>query len=300
MEYFRHNIDPVIVALGPVEIRWYGTMYLLGFVSGFFLLARRHKQGLLAPNLDQIQTLITYLILGMIVGSRLVYVAIYNPYYYLENLSEIPAIWKGGLSFHGAGVGFIVGALLFGRKYGYGFFHLMDSVVFGSALGIIFGRVGNFINGELFGRITDVPWAVIFPMGGDAPRHPSQLYQAFTEGLIALLLLYLVQRSEQKKGFAPLPYNPGKDDGYKPKKLQVEWKRTGVICSWFLIIYGVGRFIIEFFREPDVQLGFFFRYISMGQILCMLMIIAGIVLVRLRIKKPIPATYTIKLEEPAK
>lgn len=295
MEFYRHNIDPVIVALGPVEIRWYGTMYLVGFVLGFLLLARRHKRGLLAPNLDQIQTLLTYLILGMIVGSRLIYVLVYNPYYYMENLSEIPAIWKGGLSFHGAGLGFIVGVIMFARKYGFGFFHLMDSVVFGSALGIIFGRIGNFINGELYGRAADVPWAVIFPMGGEMPRHPSQLYQAFTEGLCVLLVLKLIERFEQKKGYAPMPYVATKGDT-KIKKLQVEWKRTGILSAWFLILYGVARFIIEFFREPDVQLGFFFRYLSMGQILCTLMIISGLVILRLRIKKPIPASYTIRLE----
>lgn len=295
MNYYKHNFDPILLTMGPLQIRWYGLMYLTGFAVGFLFLLKRHKKGLFVLNSDQIQSLITYLIIGMIFGSRLIYVTVYNPHYYLENPSEIPAIWKGGLSYHGAALGFIGAVILYGRHNKLGFFHLMDNVVFGAALGVIFGRFGNFINGELYGRVTDVPWGVIFPQGGAQPRHPSQLYQSFAEGFCVLIALIFIEKWERKKGFAPPLITP--DPTGKIKKYQIEWKRTGIFCSSYLILYGVARFIIEFFREPDSQLGFYFRYFSMGQILCFVMIISGIILLMKRTKNPIPIQYIISAEE---
>lgn len=299
MTHYIHNIDPVLLHLGPLQIRWYGLMYLVGYFVGYLVLMRRYKRGLNILNSEGNQALITYIMIGMIVGARLVYVFVYNPMYYMNHLSEVFAVWQGGLSFHGALLGYVVAVILFCRKYKIQFFHIMDNVVVGASIGIFFGRLGNFINGELYGRFTDVPWGVIFPDGGPMPRHPSQLYQALGEGLIVFLLLHLVQKREQKLGKAPILENAIAEqskNGKVPKKLKIDWSRTGVMSGWFLILYGVARFVIEFFREPDAQLGFFAEYFSMGQILCSLMIIAGIIIVRMVIKTPRQQAYPYELE----
>lgn len=298
MTHYIHNIDPILLHLGPLQIRWYGLMYLVGYFVGYLLLMRRYKRGLNILNSEGNQTLITYIMIGMIIGARLVYVFVYNPMYYLNHLTEIPAVWQGGLSFHGALLGYVVAVILFCRKYKIQFFHIMDNIVIGASMGIFFGRLGNFINGELYGRVTDVSWGVIFADGGPLPRHPSQLYQALGEGLIVFLLLHIIQKFEQKKGEAPILENAietQSKNGKTPKKVLIEWKRTGVMSAWFLVLYGVARFIIEFFREPDAQLGFFAEYFSMGQILCSLMIIAGFIILRNVTKKPKPQSYTYEL-----
>jgi phosphatidylglycerol:prolipoprotein diacylglycerol transferase len=290
MDYYVHNINPILVNFGILQIRWYGLMYLVGYFVGYLILMRRFKQGLNILNADGNQTLITYIMIGMIIGARIVYVCVYNPKYYLDHPSEIIAVWQGGLSFHGAALGYIVATLMFCRKYKIQFFHVMDNIVFGASIGIIFGRIGNFINGELYGRVTDVPWAVIFPSGGMEPRHPSQLYQALGEGLAVYIVLKFIEIREQKLGYAPVL---SKETDSK-KKQKLEWKRTGVMACSFLILYGIARFIIEFFRQPDAQLGFFAKYFSMGQILCFLMILAGAYLLRMVIKQPRVQTYTYK------
>jgi phosphatidylglycerol:prolipoprotein diacylglycerol transferase len=295
MHHWVHNLDPVLVHFGSLQIRWYGLMYLVGYTVGYFILMNRFKKALNILNDEGNQTLITYIMVGMILGARLTYVVVYNPMYYMHHLSEIPAVWQGGLSFHGAALGYIVAVIMFSRKYRIEFFHLMDNIVVGASMGIVFGRIGNFINGELFGRTTDVPWGIIFPEGGPLPRHPSQLYQALGEGLCVFLLLLLVQKREQRLGMAPdlkklEAANP------KAKKLNIEWKRTGVMGSWFLILYGIARFIVEFFREPDSQLGFFWVYFSMGQILCFIQILAGIIILYWITKNPRPQTYQYELK----
>ncbi len=299
MTHYIHNIDPVLAHLGPLQIRWYGLMYLVGYFVGYLILMRRHKRGLNILNSEGNQALITYIMIGMIIGARLVYVAVYNPMYYMNHLSEVFAVWQGGLSFHGALLGYVVAVIFFCRKYKIQFYHIVDNVVIGAAIGIFFGRLGNFINGELYGRFTDVPWGVIFPEGGPMPRHPSQLYQALGEGLIVFFLCHVIQKWEQKKGFAPIletAIAEQSKNGKSPKKVKIEWKRTGVIAGWFLIFYGIARFIIEFFREPDVQLGFFAEYFSMGQILCFIMIIAGIIIVKSVTKNVRYQSYTYDLE----
>lgn len=305
MTYWTHNLDPVLLSLGPLQIHWYGTMYLVGFGLGYMLLVYRWKKGLFALNPEQIQNLITYLMLFMILGARLAYVIIYDPWNYIENPGDIIAVWKGGLSYHGAAIGFMMGVWVTAKQYQVSFFHIADNVVFGAALGVIFGRIGNFINGELAGRITDVPWAVIFPTIGPEPRHPSQLYQAFGEGLFLLIILILFEKWEASKSKAP-SYNNlslqtqknaqqktsvSKKKKKKPTPVMVEWSRTGVLCGVYLAGYGVLRFIVEFFRQPDTQLGFFANYFSMGQILCFVMILIGITMIWYRIKKPISITY---------
>lgn len=291
--HWTHNLDPVLISFGAVQIRWYGLMYLVGFVVGYLLFVRRYKRGLFALNPEQAQNLITYIMIGMMIGARLVYVFVYNPMYYLNHLSEIPAIWHGGLSFHGAALGFVGAVWLYGRRHGFGFYQIMDSVVIGSASGIFFGRIGNFINGELAGRVTDARVGIIFPEYGQLPRHPSQIYQALCEGLLVFVILHVIQWREQRHGFAPKARNieEGQKDNKKKKREPIEWKRTGVMSASFLILYGVGRFIVEFFREPDAQLGYFFGWMTMGQILCTLMIIAGAYLLWRVVKKPIPAVY---------
>jgi len=295
LTHYIHNLDPILFSAGPITVRWYGLMYLVGYAVGYFVLLNRYKKGLLAFNSEQIQELITYLLIGMILGARLVYVLVYDPMNFLEHPEEIIMVWKGGLSFHGAAIGFIYAIYLYGKKTGVGFFHISDSVVLGAAQGIIWGRLGNFINGELFGRTGDVPWAVIFPGGGDLPRHPSQLYQALGEGLCVFLLLLFVQKIERKKGMAPLPLEQWKPEDRKQaqKGRAVVWKRTGVLGGAFLILYGVARFIVEFFREPDPQLGYFFGWMTMGQILCLLMIFGGGLLLHRRIRKPVPEAYPL-------
>lgn len=290
MDYYVHNINPILVDFGILQIRWYGLMYLVGYFVGYLILMRRFKQGLNILNADGNQTLITYIMIGMIIGARLVYVFVYNPMYYLDHPSEIIAVWQGGLSFHGAALGYVVATLMFCKKYKIQFFHVMDNIVFGASIGIMFGRLGNFINGELYGRVTDVPWAVIFPSGGMEPRHPSQLYQALGEGLAVYLILKVIEMREQKLGYAPV-LSEEKDS---KKKQKLEWKRTGVMACSFLILYGIARFIVEFFRQPDAQLGFFAKYFSMGQILCFLMILAGLYLLRMVTKQPRVQSYTYK------
>lgn len=295
--YYTHALDPILLKMGPLQIRWYGLMYLVGFTLGYFQLARRYRQGIFRLDPEMTQVLISYLMIGMMIGARLVYVLVYNPMYYMEHPSEIPAIWQGGLSYHGAALGFVAGMLLFGQKFQTGFYHLTDAVVLASAVGVIFGRLGNFINGELFGRASDVPWAVIFPMGGPSPRHPSQLYQALGEGLLVFVALKLIEFRERAKGFAPKPdqFKEVAAEAPASKKKnarpQIRWERTGILGTSYLMLYGLARFVVEFFREPDAQLGFFAGWITMGQILCLLMILAGGFLLLKRIRNPIAEVY---------
>jgi len=270
-----------------LQIRYYGLMYLTGFVAAYYIFKHRHAHGLFKLDSERVQDLFTYMMISMIVGARIFYVFIYNWEQYKSNLLEVFYIWQGGLSFHGAAVGFIIGMILYSRKYKIGFWHLADHVAMVSSLGIFFGRFGNFTNGELWGRPTDVPWAVIFPAADSLPRHPSQIYQAFCEGLFVFLILLVIDYRERKKY---LHVNETKN------KLNVSWERTGILASSWLILYGIGRFIIEFFREPDRQLGYYFEYFSMGQILCSIMIVAGIYLLILNLRSPKQETYQVAKE----
>ena len=298
MSYWTHDLDPVFFSIGPLDFHWYGMMYLVGFSLGYLLLCYRWKRGTFAFDPERTQVLITLLMLFMIVGARLTYVIVYDPWHYFTHPGDIVAIWRGGLSYHGAAIGFMVACLFMAKKHQISFFHIADNVVFGSALGVIFGRIGNFINGELAGRITDVPWAVIFPHVGPEPRHPSQLYQSLGEGLIVLILLILLEKWEIKKGHAP-DYKKLMSDidqqtkgkKRKPKPVIAQWSRSGILLGGYLVFYGVTRFIVEFFRQPDAQLGFFAKYFSMGQILCSLMIVIGLGLLWYRIKHPISVRY---------
>jgi len=229
-------------------------MYVLGFLASYILIIRqkRSKQmGLVGPVA---QDLVFYLAIGLIIGARLGYLAFYqyNDYlFYLKHPLEIFATWHGGMSFHGGLVGAVIAGWFFCRRRGLPFWAVADSVVVTAPIGLGLGRLGNFINGELFGRPTTVPWAMVFPEGGPVPRHPSQLYEALLEGFVLFTLLwYLRQRTFQ----------------------------DGMMVAFFLILYGVFRFFIEFFRLPDPQLGFVLGILSMGQMLCLAMILIGILL----------------------
>ncbi len=249
------NFDPVAVSLGPLAIRWYGLMYLCAF-AGFLLLGRYRirtqahvrSAGWTAELVDD---LLFYGVVGVIVGGRLGYVLFYKPAYYLAHLSEIPAVWQGGMAFHGGFLGVLAAMWWVGRKHGKAWLDVIDFIAPLVPLGLAFGRLGNFINGELWGRVTDVgaPWATIFPQAPDRlPRHPSQLYQFALEGLALFVLLWW---------FAAQP------------------RRRGAVAGVFLVGYGLCRFAVEFAREPDSFLGLLSFNLSMGQWLSIPMLAAG-------------------------
>lgn len=245
---YIHHLNPVLLDLGPVQIRWYGLMYVIGFVIAGYLLKILVRSGFFKIAVEKIDTLITTMIICMFIGARIFYVFVYNWDYYSQNLMDLLAVWKGGLSFHGALIGLIVGGYLFARQQKISWGEVMDSVALVGTPGLFFGRIGNFINGELFGRITNSSVGIIFQEGGPFPRHASQLYEAFLEGILLCAILWVVK-----------------------KKVKV----YGIISGLFVSLYGVFRFIVEFFREPDSQLGYYFGGLTMGQILCFLMIVAG-------------------------
>lgn len=243
------DFDPVIFSIGPVVIRWYAMMYVLGFlVAGQLLKVLCRKNFFKVPE-EKVDSLITTMFVGMFLGARTFYVFIYNWDYYQNHLDELLAVWKGGLSFHGALTGLIIAGYVFAKRNGISWAQVMDCVALSGTPGLFFGRMGNFINGELYGRITDSSWGMIFPAGGPYPRHPSQLYEGLLEGVVLTMILWFMF-----------------------KKV----KHYGYIASTFLVGYGCFRYIVEFFREADAQLGYYFGgTTTMGQILCMIMILVG-------------------------
>ena len=253
------NIDPVIVKIGPLSLRWYGMMYLGGFAASYFLVAYQLKRKQLALAVKEVDSLYTYLVLGLILGARFGYILFYDLGAYLRNPLEIFAVWHGGMSFHGGLIGSVFAGVLFSRKYRVNFWQFADIVIVTAPIGLGLGRIGNFINGELYGRVADVPWAMVFPSGGPLPRHPSQLYECLLEGPLLFVILWLL-----------------KDRNLK----------AGVLLSVFLILYGIFRFFVEFFRQPDAQLGLVLGPFSMGQVLSAALILAGAGLLIYRQKKP--------------
>ena len=263
---YTHNLDPVLMNLGFLSIRWYSLAYIFGILLGWWLgkkiIIRILRDLNFKFNLKEFDDLITYLIISIIIGGRLGYVLFYNFNYYVTNPLEIIKVWEGGMSFHGALIGIIYATYLFSKKRNVPTFFLLDIIACVSPIGIFLGRIANFINGELVGKITDVPWGVIFPAIDMSMRHPSQLYEAILEGLILFLILntYVFR-----------------------KKYEI-----GNCSSLFLIYYGFFRILSEFFREPDIQLGYFFNYLSMGTILSFFMILIGfIILINFRKKNEI-------------
>ncbi|MEN9773479.1 MAG: hypothetical protein RL322_549 [Pseudomonadota bacterium] len=252
------QFDPIALTLGPLAVRWYGLMYLIAFVA-FWALGRirlRQPSHAQASGLDPrgLEDLLFYGVLGVVLGGRLGYVLFYKPGYYLSHPIEIFAIWQGGMAFHGGLIGVIVALAWYCARRGLRFLAVMDFVAPLVPLGLAAGRMGNFINGELWGRASTVPWAMIFPQAGDGvPRHPSQLYQFAGEGLLLFLLLWIASA--------------------RPRA-------TGTVAGLFLLGYGVLRFLAEFAREPDAFLGFPLPGLTMGQLLCIPMAFIGLILVR--------------------
>lgn len=257
------HIDSWVFRWGSIGLSWYAAMYIIGFTLSYFILRHRRAKGSLRlPYPEDVSLLLTYTFYGVILGARLAYVFIYHPAYYWEHPAQIPAVWNGGMSFHGALVGGVLAIYLFAKKYHLSLLNILDSGAICVPAGLGTGRLGNFINGELYGRVTDLPWGMVFPRGGPLARHPSQLYEALLEGPVLLLIVLWVARKRRP---------------------------DGVLLATGLIGYGVFRFIIEFAREPDVQLGFILGFFSMGQILCFGMIVAGLLLLK-RVYSPATVT----------
>ncbi|MDX1777208.1 MAG: prolipoprotein diacylglyceryl transferase, partial [Desulfobulbales bacterium] len=250
------QIDPVIFSIGPLQVRWYGLMYVLGFAASLLLVRHQIKKFAFKELGAHFENLNLVLIICLVLGGRLGYVLFYNLPYYLNHPAEILATWHGGMSFHGGMLGLVAGALFFCRRKGLDFWRVADFYTVTIPIGLGLGRIGNFINGELYGRVTDVAWGMVFPGGGPLPRHPSQLYEAFMEGLVLFLILWVLKEKQKPPHSWP----------------------SGRMVALFLIFYGVFRTTIEFFREPDAHLGFIAAGMTMGQLLSILMIVAGIIL----------------------
>jgi phosphatidylglycerol:prolipoprotein diacylglycerol transferase len=244
------QIDPVIFQIGPLAVRWYGMMYLLGFVACYFIIRHLCRRRGLDLSGDALSDLLFYCILGVILGGRIGYTLFYNTSFYLQHPLKIFAVWEGGMSFHGGLLGVVVAAVFFCRRRRLPMLLTGDILVTAATVGLGLGRLGNFINGELWGRVTTVPWGMVFPGGGPDPRHPSQLYEAVLEGPVLFLILWILHRSKV---------------------------RPGIPFFTFFLGYGLIRFGIEFFRQPDVQLGFLWGGATMGQLLSLPMILFGTV-----------------------
>lgn len=256
MQYIDYpDISPVIFSIGPLVIRWYSLAYLAGILISWFLIARNIKKYNLPLSKKDLEDLVFYATLGIILGGRFGYMIFYGHDMFMENPLEIFAIWHGGMSFHG-GIAGVIAALYFGaKKIGYRFLSITDLASLYVPIGIFFGRIANFVNDELWGRVTTVPWAVRFPSGGYLPRHPSQLYEAAMEGVIMFIILNLLWR------------------------LRFVRQHTGFISGMFLSLYGLFRISMEQFREPDRQLGFIWNHITMGQLLSLPFFALGLYLI---------------------
>ena len=244
------EIDPVIFSIGPFAIRWYALAYIAGLVIGWRLMIKFASNPKSKISPEQVDDFLVWATLGVILGGRLGYVLFYKPDFYLYNPVEILKVWHGGMSFHGGFIGVVTAAFLFSKKHKLPTFELADMLAIAAPIGLFFGRIANFINGELYGRVSDVPWAVVFPNGGPAPRHPSQLYEALLEGLLLFIIMMLFRQTKI---------------GQKP----------GFLTGMFFIGYALARGFVELFRQPDEYLGFLVGGATMGQLLSLPMIIIG-------------------------
>jgi len=252
-----HNFDPVLIDLGLFQIRWYSIAYIMGIIIGWMYairiinLSTTNEYKFDQIKVSQFNDLIIYLVIGIVLGGRLGYVFFYNFEHYSQNIFEITKVWQGGMSFHGGLFGVIVAIIFFSKKTKTNFFKFADIVSCVAPIGIFLGRIANFINGELYGKISTLPWSVIFPNGGNVSRHPSQIYEAILEGVILFILInYLALK----------------------KKLLF---KTGYISGLFLVLYSILRIFSENFREPDMHLGYFFNYFSMGVMLSSITFLVG-------------------------
>jgi phosphatidylglycerol:prolipoprotein diacylglycerol transferase len=263
-------IDPVLVSIGPFAIRWYALAYIVGILGGWFygraIIRSVKPWGGPAPmTVTDFDDFVLWVTIGIILGGRTGYVLFYNPSYFAANPAEILQLWKGGMSFHGGFLGCVVAVILFARHRGIPILSLGDITCAVGPIGLLLGRTANFINGELWGRVTDVPWAMVFPKGGPLPRHPSQIYEATLEGLLLLVVLAVLVRAGALK-------------------------RPGTIIGTFAIGYGIARSFCELFREPDLQLGFLWGGLTMGMLLSLPLALAGTAfIVAAQWRKPIRA-----------
>jgi len=263
-----HALNPVAFSLGPVTVRWYGIAYIIGFVLAGFIVYRVAKRWKLGITTDDVLTLVLCVAFGIIIGARLGYCLFYGDGYYLQSPAKILAFSDGGMSFHGGLVGAIVGGLIASRLLKTPLLTLFDLGAIAASIGLFFGRCANFINGELWGAVTTLPWGVVFDQtgGGSLPRHPSQLYEALLEGVVIFIILIALSR----KNNPPRP--------------------RGTFFGTFLTLYGVFRILIEFVREPDVQLGYLFGtgWVTMGMCLSLPLVIAGIIMIVVCYKMALP------------
>jgi len=261
-------INPVLISIGPFAVRWYALAYIAGIIAGWFyarrIIASPRLWGGAAPlTVLDMDDFVVWVTLGVILGGRAGYVLFYNLAHFAAHPIEILELWHGGMSFHGGFIGCIVAVVLFALRRGIPILSLGDVTTAVAPIGVFFGRIANFINGELWGRPTDVPWAMVFPHGGPIPRHPSQLYEAALEGVVLFIVLAVLVRSGALR-------------------------RPGVVTGAFAVGYGVARVFCEFFREPDAQLGFLWGGLTMGMLLCIPLILAGIAVLILGLtRKPI-------------
>ena len=254
MIFIQPSIDPILISLGFLDIRWYSLSYIFTFIFGSILIKKLNKKSLNNLSDIQIDKFFVWAVLGVIIGGRVGYVLFYQLQLFFQDPLYIFQIWKGGMSFHGGLIGMILAIYLFAKQNNLSFFYLSDLVSIVAPIGLFLGRISNFINTELYGRITEFPFAIIYPLIDNNPRHPSQLYEAFFEGVVLFIILYLIFIKNSKRYSA------------------------GIISAYFLILYSIFRFLIEFLREPDLHLGLFLNYFSMGQILCIPIFFAGILI----------------------
>jgi len=260
---YTHNLDPILIDFGLIVIRWYSLAYIFGIVIGWWygkkIISHVLKKTNLKFKLNDFDDLISYLIISIIVGGRIGYIIFYNFEYYISNPLEIIKVWEGGMSFHGALIGIIVGTYFFSKKKGVLTFFILDIIACVAPIGIFLGRIANFINSELVGKVANISWGVIFPLVDALPRHPSQLYEAMLEGVILFLILNILIFKKKYK--------------------------VGTSSCLFLIYYGIFRIISEIFREPDAQIGYLFSLFSMGTILSLFMILSGFIILGIFKKK---------------
>lgn len=271
------DIDPVAISLGPIRIYWYGIMYLIGFGAGWWLGRLRAKQPWRGWRPEQMDDVMFYVVLGVVLGGRFGYVLFYNFPYFLSNPLSVFKVWEGGMSFHGGLIGVLIAMALYARRRGIGFFGVADFIAPLVPIGLGAGRIGNFINGRLWGKETDLPWGMVFPGpgAGGVPRHPSQIYEALLEGVVLFLILWLFSR--------------------RPRPAMA-------VSALFLLFYGLFRFSVEFVRVPDEQFGYLaFDWVTMGQVLSLPMILAGagmFLYARKRAPAEAPPAALRKTEEP--
>ena len=257
------HIDPVFLSIGPLQFRWYGLMYILGFLATWLIIRSEVRRASLQLTSDDVSDLVFWGAMGVVIGGRLGYILFYNPGFYLSNPLKLLAVWEGGMSFHGGFLGVVTSFVIFARRKGISFWTLIDMAAQCAPVGLGLGRIGNFINGELFGRETSVAWGIIFPGGGPLPRHPSQLYEAVLEGFLLFWIVRFCARSGNGM--------PGNG-------------RAG----WgFVAGYGLFRFIVEFFRQPDAQIGLFAAGFSMGQLLSFPMFLLGSLMLFRSFRSPV-------------